>query len=723
MTQVTLRMAKTRDEVTGAGPAHAVDFTILQLNDTYDAMPVEGGRRGGLGRVATLYRQLREENPNIFSVMVGDFLAPSAIGAITADGGLHMVEALNAFGLTYATMGNHEFDVSQADLRQRIKDSRFKWIVSNVKDGQDKAFEGVEERALITFENGRGDAVRVALIGVCTDMVKKSWLRYEDPIAGAERQVAEIGDGADVFVAMTHLPMTQDQVLGAKVSRLDVLLGGHEHEAATAIVGDDATPIFKADSNARSAFVHRFRFDPETRVTTLHSEIVNIDASFAEDPTTAAVVRGWQDMAFNTLRAQGYEPMAVVGWTGEPLNGAEADIRKQPTNLGQLVAETFLAEVPEADGAFLIAGLFRIDGVIPPGEILYIDVVRIFPVGGKLSVLKCPGALLRALLNAAAAKIGDGGYPVLANIARAEDGVGWTIRGLPMRDDAIYTIVYPEFPAAYFAFPPFKDSGASKLYDTRGVRAIFTDRLRRDLARVDTGTPCWAELSTPDAEGARRFYGAVLGWDFQVGSGAHTSCRIGGRDVAGISQIPADSPARPGWISYFSTSDVVLTAARVSALGGRVLAGPLNLPTGGRLALAADRSGAVFGLWEGVAGREFNAGALSGAVCWREARTPDIAGAKAFYGALLGLETRPFVGLGDSYELLLRGKAAIGGVSAADAGAYWMHFFAVSDVEVAARRVEAAGGTVSARYDTPYAHVAVVGDPWGAVFTLVQARG
>ncbi|MFM8278542.1 MAG: bifunctional metallophosphatase/5'-nucleotidase [Cyanobium sp.] len=479
--ELTLRVVANEQDFATAHTQTSVDFTILQLNDVYDAMPVEGGRRGGLARVATLYQQLREENPNTISVMVGDFLAPSAIGAITADGGYHMIEALNAFGLTYATMGNHEFDVSQAELRQRIKDSDFTWIVSNVKDGQGIPFEGVQERALFNFANASGNEVRVALIGLCTDMVKKSWLCYEDPIAGAQRQVAEIGDSADVFVAMTHLPMTQDQVLAERVQRLDVLLGGHEHEAAKSIVGDDATPIFKADSNARSVFVHRFCFDPDQRVTTLYSEIVTIDNHFEEEPTTESIVRGWQDMAYNTLRAQGYEPLAVVGYAHEPLNGAEADLRKQPTNLGQLIAETFLAEVPEADGAFLIAGLMRLDGVIPPGEIRYIDIVRIFPVGGKLSVLKFPGFLLRTMLTTALSKKGEGGYPILANIALSADGSGWTIAGQPIKDDGSYTIVYPEFPASYLALSPFKGSGMQKLYDTRSMRAILTERLQREL--------------------------------------------------------------------------------------------------------------------------------------------------------------------------------------------------------------------------------------------------
>lgn len=713
---ITLRIAGSRDEVTGGGASRAVDFIILQLNDTYDAMPVEGGRRGGLARVATLYKRLRQENPNLFSVMVGDFLAPSAIGAITADSGLHMVLALNTFGLTYATMGNHEFDVPEGELRQRIKDSEFKWIVSNVKDGQGVAFAGVDERAMITFHNGRGDAVRIALIGICTDMVKKSWLRYEDPIAGAKRQVAEIGDAADVFVAMTHLPMTQDYVLGSSVPRLDVLLGGHEHEAATACVGLDSTPIFKADSNARSAFVHRFRFDPETRVTTLFSEIVSIDASLAEDAETAAVVRGWQDMAFNSLRAQGYEPLSVVGATDVPLNGAEADIRKQPTNLGQLVAETFLAEVPEADGAFLIAGLFRIDGVIPPGEILYYDVVRIFPVGGKLSVLKLPGALLRTLLDGAASKPGDGGFPVLANIARTAGG--WTIRGEAMQDDKVYTIVYPEFPAAYFAYPPFKGSGASKLYDTRGVRAILADRLRRDLAGAATGTPSWAALGAADLEGARSFYGAVLGWQFEVEAGGATVALVNGRPVARLAEV--STSALPGWLTYFDASDVGLAADRIRALGGAVLAGPIDQGGGARLLLAADRSGGVFGLWQGAQPRPFDGKAEPGAVCWREVRAPDTATSRAFYSALLGLEVKPFLGLGESYELLRRGSRPVVRLVQGEGVGAWVHHFAVASVDKTLRKVKAMGGTVTSRFETPYARGAVVADPWGVTFAVLQ---
>jgi 5'-nucleotidase / UDP-sugar diphosphatase len=478
---LTLRMAESIDEVQRKGVPHVVDFTVLQLNDVYEAAPVEGGRRGGLARVATLRQKLAQENPNLLAVMAGDFLAPSAIGATTNDGGLHMIEALNAMGLTHATMGNHEFDLSESDLLLRIAESRFQWVVSNVTNGQGKPFENARANVIIEFANAVGEKVRVALLGLCIDMVKKSWLKYQNPIESARTQVAAIEGKADVFLTLTHLTIDQDKQLGETVPRLDVLLGGHEHEAARAIVGEDATPIFKADSNARTAFVHRFRFDTQTGTTLLYPELVAIDDSLEEDPATAAVVRRWEAMTYATLRAQGSEPLEVVGRTAEPLNGAEADLRKQPTNLGQLVAETFLAEVPDADGAVLGAGLIRIDGIIPPGDILYFDVVRIFPVGGKLSVLTMPGRFLRMLIDQGAASAGTGGFMIFAGIRKGPDGA-WLVKDAPLADDTTYKVVTGELPAAALAYPPFKGSGTAKLYDTREMRAILTDRLRRDRA-------------------------------------------------------------------------------------------------------------------------------------------------------------------------------------------------------------------------------------------------
>ena len=85
--------------------ADLLHVTLLQINDHYVLEPVDGGRRGGMARLATLVRDLKRENPNTIFALAGDTLSPSVESALMR--GAQMVAALNAIGLDFATFGNH----------------------------------------------------------------------------------------------------------------------------------------------------------------------------------------------------------------------------------------------------------------------------------------------------------------------------------------------------------------------------------------------------------------------------------------------------------------------------------------------------------------------------------------------------------------------------------------------------------------------------------------
>ncbi len=479
---ITLKIAKAIEEVQGES-ANVVDFTVLQINDVYEVTLGEGP--GGLDRVAKLREQLASENPNCIAVMAGDFLSPSVIGTTVGDGGQHMIETLNAMGLTHTTVGNHEFDtsISHEDFLARVEESDFKWVMTNVSDAAGELFPGTARHDIVEFSNAEGETVRVALIGLCLDLKKRPWVRYDEPIESARAKVVELEGAADVFIALTHLKITQDEELGVAVPRLDVLMGGHEHEAARAVVGEDATPIFKADSNARSALVHRFRYNTKAKVATVHTQLVPIDSSIEREPKTQAVIERWKGRAFDTLRAQGFEPTEVVGRTSETLIGYESDVRNRPTNLTRLITGAFLEEVPGADAVLVVAGTVRIDGAIPPGEVRYFDVVRMFPSGGALSLLSIPGAVLEMFLNMGLKSKNTGSFQLHANIERDEQGT-WLIGGEALDKGRAYKIVFNQIPAAALAHPPFKGTGMEKLHDTRQMRAIVSDWFRRDAAKA-----------------------------------------------------------------------------------------------------------------------------------------------------------------------------------------------------------------------------------------------
>ena len=65
------------------------------------------------------------------------------------------------------------------------------------------------------------------------------------------------------------------------------------------------------------------------------------------------------------------------------------------------------------------------------------------------------------------------------------------------------------------------------------------------------GTPTWIDLGIPDLEPAMRFYGALFGWDFQVGppeTMRYTRCLLGGRPVAALAENP-DPEASRFWMT------------------------------------------------------------------------------------------------------------------------------------------------------------------------------
>ncbi len=109
-----------------------VRVTLLQVNDVYQFAPVDGGTRGGLARVLTLRKEIMSESPHALYLLAGDTISPS-VESNTYQG-KQMIDAWNASGLDYATFGNHEFDFGPDVLRERMRESHFKWLASNVID-------------------------------------------------------------------------------------------------------------------------------------------------------------------------------------------------------------------------------------------------------------------------------------------------------------------------------------------------------------------------------------------------------------------------------------------------------------------------------------------------------------------------------------------------------------------------------------------------------------
>jgi predicted enzyme related to lactoylglutathione lyase len=114
------------------------------------------------------------------------------------------------------------------------------------------------------------------------------------------------------------------------------------------------------------------------------------------------------------------------------------------------------------------------------------------------------------------------------------------------------------------------------------------------------GTFCWNELSTRDAESAKKFYTQLLGWQLKESDAAgmaYTEIVAGGEHVGGIYQMGAEFGEAPShWMAYVAVDDVDASAKRVEELGGKVCVPPTDIPNVGRFSVINDPTGATLSL-------------------------------------------------------------------------------------------------------------------------------
>jgi uncharacterized protein len=243
------------------------------------------------------------------------------------------------------------------------------------------------------------------------------------------------------------------------------------------------------------------------------------------------------------------------------------------------------------------------------------------------------------------------------------------------------------------------------------------------------GTPCWADLGAPDMAKARDFYSGVFGWTVQPGgpeTGGYSVAELDGRGVAGIGPKMGPPEAPTIWVTYLAASDADATAAKITGAGGQLVMGPMDVTDVGRMAVAVDPAGAVFGLWQARAFPGAQIVNEPGAMIWNEQMSRDFEGSKAFYAAVFGYEYGEAGGEDLSYATFKVDGRDVGGIGAlragvpADTPAGWRVYFGAADTDASVARVQANGGSIIFEpIDHPYGRLSTVADDQGARFSIL----
>ena len=434
-----------------------IEAVFLQINDVYEIAPVAGGKEGGMARVASLKKYYSAKNPNTFLIMAGDFVSPSVYNSLKYNNkrirGAQMIDCMNAAGIDFAVFGNHEFDIAESELQERINESEFNWVSSNtyhetangiVPFARSGKSGGVAfpERQVITISDKDGTTAKIGLIGLTLNSNKADYVSYTDPFVAAKKQYDLLKDSVDAIVAITHQSEADDIELAKRLPGLAAILGGHEHSGVYKEQG--TVKITKAQSNARTAYIVKLLINKSNKTVQNNATSVMLNESVAIDSTANVVVQKWKKIADDNYASIGFDQKKVVMTTGMALDGRETEIRNRPTSLTQLVTAAMAAACPKADVVIFNSGSIRLDDILTPPITQY-DIIRSLPFGGGIREADITGNLLLQVLQAGIKNRNSGGFLQYQPVVYQESTNAFLVNNRPIDTTKMYRVAFTDF--------------------------------------------------------------------------------------------------------------------------------------------------------------------------------------------------------------------------------------------------------------------------------------
>ena len=239
----------------------------------------------------------------------------------------------------------------------------------------------------------------------------------------------------------------------------------------------------------------------------------------------------------------------------------------------------------------------------------------------------------------------------------------------------------------------------------------------------------WHDLVTRDVAACRKFYGDLLGWEFETmtrNGNPYLVARADNRFVGGIVERRQQSDKPAAWLAYVAVADIAAALEQVKTAGGQVLLSPTPMGEYGRIAVVLDPQGAPLGLADVTATLPAEpAEPPMRRFFWMEYLAKDGPAALDFYKSLVGYESTVRVTEhGLEYNVLKRQRSRAGlfrlPPQFTGLEPNWLPYVRVEDPAALAARARALGGQVvlEPRADIRKGTLAIITDPTGGAIAL-----
>lgn len=386
-----------------------ITLTIMHTNDLHgnllprkDILGEKGeeikSKIGGGAEISSVIQKEREaaqeKGENFLLLDAGDGAMGTTISGFFE--GKPVIEVMNAQNYDAAALGNHDFDWGTAALQKIMKQADFPFLASNITDAKGKPLPNVQPYIIKEL-----DGVKVGIIGVTTpdtkelnvrDDVKK--LNFYDP---AESLIETIPlakkDGAELIIVLSHSGLKHDKEIAKKVKGIDLIIGGHSHDALEEPVVTARTPIVQAGFGGKYVGKVQMQWDPKkNKVLGVKGGLIPINSDeINPDKSVKGIIDKYQKQLDSIMNVK-------VGETKEDL--IFPDDGKE-TNLGNLFAD-LIREKGNSDISFINSGALRTN--ILKGKITMQNVYEVMPFDNEIVTFTMKGKDVLATLEDSAGR-------------------------------------------------------------------------------------------------------------------------------------------------------------------------------------------------------------------------------------------------------------------------------------------------------------------------------
>ena len=396
----TDKAATTTVTIAGTADLQGMMEPITQKYDLDFDGKKEKMTLGGISRIATLFKELKDKNPATITVSTGDDLMNRFFHTYK---GKAILSLMSDAGYDIFVFGNHEFDKGSAVLSKALDDTRFDVICSDL-DVSHSALNGKCKPWLIKDLNG----IKVGFFSLITEdlpvvSAERSVTMSGDNVTTARKMVKKLkAEGAEIIVALTHIGYKVDRRLAKQVKGIDLIFGGHSHDYVKKMGHINDTAIVNGGEKGSQVVKVDIPLNKDLKV--LHREI-----KMTKIPVTDKIAQDKKIEQRVADYVSKFPPAIVLGQTEADWDMNSRFVRKNESPVADMINDLMRQQF-KVDIVLNNSGAFRGGKVYPAGPVTDTRLKEIDEFRQYAYTLKLKGKYLKDILEWSAANYGEGGF-------------------------------------------------------------------------------------------------------------------------------------------------------------------------------------------------------------------------------------------------------------------------------------------------------------------------